>query len=531
MSGKLETIRKLNQQAWDLCKKDGPQAFQLAKEAQSLISTCPEAEPKDEFECLKTQTYCLDMLSKPEEALPIGLKADQLAQQIGDKYLIGSIQSLLGRIHWHIDDYASAMGYYLNALKLVQTEHHLDLEISLINGLGMVQYGLENYVESLGYFKACLEKASRDDTTGKADANNNIAYVLHMLARDQEAVDYAEAALGLFSQTENYVGKLHTYHSLGAIHFALRNYEQAMKYLQAGLELSRQNTSQLLELTFISEISRIHQIEGNLDQAKQELLLALQTAEKINSLTNISLIHERLVGIYKERQNYQSALEHFEAFHAAFKKIFNDKSDQRIKNLEILHQVESARKQAELYRELAGTDSLTSLVNRRQFLEIAESAIRRVKTEKDQLAIIMMDIDHFKDVNDQYGHNAGDVVLSAVAASIRQSLRRGDVAGRYGGDEFVVLVCGAPSEQCSKIAERIRRVVAQHPISTGKVVVSVTVSLGLAWTNPERMFPLDTLINYADQALYSAKRHGRNSVVVWKDNEQSMEMGEIGKPG
>jgi diguanylate cyclase (GGDEF)-like protein len=530
MSSKLEQIRRLNQQAWDLCKKDGPEALKIAKEAQSLLNTCSEAEKRDEFDCLKTLAYCLDMLSKMEEALPIGLKANTLAQEIGDKHIIGLIQSILGRIYWHIDDYATSMDYYLNALKLVQTEHHPDLEISLINGLGMVQYGLENYNESLGYFKACLEKAGEDDITGRADANNNIGYVLHMLGRDREAVKFGTAALSLFTRIGSYVGKLHTLHSLGAIHFALRNYEPAMMYLQEGLDLSRQNASQLLELTFISEISRIHQIEGKLDQAEEELLLALQTAEKINSLTNISLIHERLVGIYKEGKNYQSALEHFEAFHSVFKKIFNDKSDQRIKNLEILNQVESARKQAELYRELAGTDSLTNLVNRRQFLEIAEVAIQQVKKNRGQLTILMLDIDRFKDVNDQYGHKAGDQVLSAVAAGLKQSLRPADVAGRYGGDEFIILVSGATSDQCFKVAERIRRAVAQQTFHIGKSIVGVTISLGLAWTNPERMLPLDTLINYADQALYAAKRQGRNNVVAWTQNEQSMDMGETGKP-
>src|ERR1041384_3414125 len=172
MSSQIEKFRKLNQQAWDLTKKDGPQAFQLAKKAQGLLSKCADAQPIDEFECLKTQTYCLDMLSKPGEALAIGLKANQLAEQIGDKYLIGSIQSLLGRIHWHIDDYPTAMDYYLNALKLVQTEHHPDLEISLINGLGMVQYGLENYAESLGFLNACLEKASKAVLFGRAIRHN-----------------------------------------------------------------------------------------------------------------------------------------------------------------------------------------------------------------------------------------------------------------------------------------------------------------------------------------------------------------------
>ncbi len=331
----------------------------------------------------------------------------------------------------------------------------------------------------------------------------------------------------MFNQVGNYIGKLHPLHSLGAIQIALRHHEIASKYLQDGLELSRQNNSQLLELTFISEFSRIYQIESNLDQAEEELLLALQIAEKINSLTNVSLIHERLIGIYKERQDFKSGLEHFEAFHAAFTKIFNDKSDKRIKNLQILNQVESTRKQAELYRELAGTDSLTILVNRRQFLEIAEAAIQKVKSGQDQLAIIMLDIDHFKNVNDQYGHKAGDEVLSTIAASIKQSLRPGDVAGRYGGEEFIILVSGASSDQCFKIAERIRRAVAQLTINIEQAVIRLIISLGVVWTNPDQMVPLDALINYADQAMYSAKHQGRNRVVTWT---QDMDMGEIGKP-
>jgi diguanylate cyclase (GGDEF)-like protein len=518
LSSNLAKIRKLNKQAWGLCKKDGNQAIELAREAQSLLSGCAEALPLDEFECLKTQTYCLDMLSKPEEALPIGIKANQLAEKIGDKYLIGSIQSLLGRIYWHIDDYATSMDYYLNALKLVQTEHHPDLEISLTNGLGMVQYGLENYPESLGYFKTCLEKASEDDLTGRADANNNIAYVLHLLGRDQEALEYGMAGLALFNQLGTSVGKMETLHSLGAIHFALRNFDLAMAFLQDGLELSRQNNSQLLELSYIIEINRIRQERNELDQAETELLQALQTAEKINSLTNISRIHELLVEIYRKKQDYRLALEHFEDFHATYKKIFNDKSDRRIKNLEILHQVEITRKQADLYREMAGTDFLTNLVNRRRFLEIAEIAFQRARIEQGELAIIMLDIDHFKNVNDLYGHKAGDEVLSAVAARIKKSLRQGDVAGRYGGEEFIILVLGTPAEHCITIAERVRQAVALQAFLIGETEVKATLSLGLASMPPDQRMSLDDLINCADQAMYLAKQQGRNRAVAWQES-------------
>jgi diguanylate cyclase (GGDEF)-like protein len=281
------------------------------------------------------------------------------------------------------------------------------------------------------------------------------------------------------------------------------------------MALARQNNSQLLEISYILEISRIHLVYRNPDKAEQELLPALQSAEKINSLTNISLIHERLVEVYKEKGEYQLALEHFEAFHTTFKKIFNDKSDRRIKNLEILHQVEISRKQTDLYRELAATDFLTGLVNMRSFLEIAEKTLQKAKNEKGQLAMIMLDIDYFKEVNDHYGHTAGDQALAIVAGKIKKSLRQGDIAGRYGGDEFIILVPGISCENCAKLAERIRRAVAQEPIQIEATSISVTISVGLVCFDPDQEISLNDLINCADQAMYLAKQQGRNCVVRW----------------
>src|ERR1700690_1296920 len=152
MGNNLEKIKELNQQAWNLRKKDRQRALQLALQAQSLLSDCAQAQPIDEFECLKTLTYCFDRLGKSAEAIAIGLKANLLAEQIGDNFLISTIQGLLGRIYWQIDDFPTSMDDYLSALKLVQTKEHSELEISLRNGLGLVRHGLENYSESLSYF-------------------------------------------------------------------------------------------------------------------------------------------------------------------------------------------------------------------------------------------------------------------------------------------------------------------------------------------------------------------------------------------
>ncbi len=144
-----------------------------------------------------------------------------------------------------------------------------------------------------------------------------------------------------------------------------------------------------------------------------------------------------------------------------------------------------------------------------------------MKIDKSQLAIIMLDVDHFKHVNDVYGHQAGDEVLSAVGSRIKKSLRQGDVAGRYGGEEFVVLVVGSSLDQCLTISERIRQAVAQQPFPIQQTTIQVTVSLGLACLNPKQVVSLDVMINCADQALYRAKQQGRNRVVAWMQNEES----------
>jgi diguanylate cyclase (GGDEF)-like protein len=137
-----------------------------------------------------------------------------------------------------------------------------------------------------------------------------------------------------------------------------------------------------------------------------------------------------------------------------------------------------------------------------------------------QLALIMLDVDHFKNVNDQNGHEAGDAVLALVAVALKKSLRQGDIAGRYGGEEFVALVSDLSTVQVYSIAERIRQAVAQQSIDVEQARIRVTISLGVVSIDPAQMLPLNVLIKRADQALYRAKQQGRNRVVAWREGEQ-----------
>lgn len=162
-------------------------------------------------------------------------------------------------------------------------------------------------------------------------------------------------------------------------------------------------------------------------------------------------------------------------------------------------------------QKLAITDALTNLYNRRGFYELGQREVERSRRYKRPLVAIMMDIDHFKFINDFYGHAAGDQVLQAVAKRCSENLRRIDILGRFGGDEFTILLPETDMFTASGVAERVRQYVANRPVMTDTSPVTITVSLGVARataTTPD----LDVLISRADAAMYLAKKAGRNRV-------------------
>ncbi|MBA4791174.1 MAG: GGDEF domain-containing protein [Rhizobiales bacterium] len=163
-------------------------------------------------------------------------------------------------------------------------------------------------------------------------------------------------------------------------------------------------------------------------------------------------------------------------------------------------------------RQLADSDPLTGLMNRRSFLSVAETALQGTRSS-DRLGILMGDIDHFKAVNDTYGHPAGDAVIRYVAATIAASLRHQDRVARFGGEEFVVLLLDVTEAETLALADRIRAAIAAMPVLFEGRSIPVTMSFGCALV--QRGDPdVDAVIERADFALYEAKTSGRNRVAM-----------------
>lgn len=166
----------------------------------------------------------------------------------------------------------------------------------------------------------------------------------------------------------------------------------------------------------------------------------------------------------------------------------------------------------ELLLELSNTDHLTGLFNRRYMMDALDKELQRTIRKGGNLSLIMMDIDHFKRVNDTYGHIQGDVVLQKVASQMQKELRNYDCAARYGGEEFISILPESSLKEAIFVANRIRESVEDLKFNGSISTLRITASLGIACFPVAGVSTIDSFIKLADDALYRAKSNGRNRV-------------------
>jgi diguanylate cyclase (GGDEF)-like protein len=185
-----------------------------------------------------------------------------------------------------------------------------------------------------------------------------------------------------------------------------------------------------------------------------------------------------------------------------------------------------------LLREMVARDGLTGIQNRRMFDQHIQRVWQQAVREEERVAVLLVDIDCFKDYNDRYGHQAGDECLRAVAVSLSQCARRPlDFVARYGGEEFAVVLYEASREYAAEVLTRIQRSIAELniPHEASRVASRLTVSIGAAFILPSSNRTHEGLIQLADEALYSAKEQGRNRVVVMEAEYHTLRTGRFEK--
>lgn len=184
-------------------------------------------------------------------------------------------------------------------------------------------------------------------------------------------------------------------------------------------------------------------------------------------------------------------------------------------NIEVVARIQSAlrfKHHQDKLKEMAMKDGLTGLYNHALLIDLFQKEYTKQKRSKGNISFVMMDIDHFKRVNDTYGHLSGDLVLKNISEVITKSLRSCDVAGRYGGEEFSVILTDMNREVVLQLCERVRQSIESHEFNIGRECIKITVSIGVYYKSPEDYITTSEMIKKADEALYRVKESGRNKV-------------------
>jgi diguanylate cyclase (GGDEF)-like protein len=183
--------------------------------------------------------------------------------------------------------------------------------------------------------------------------------------------------------------------------------------------------------------------------------------------------------------------------------------------VEVIARVKSAlrfKEQQDMLKEMAFKDGLTGLFNHAVLMELFEKEVNKQERNKRSISFMMLDIDFFKKVNDTYGHLAGDMIIKQVADIIKNSVRDSDIVGRYGGEEFGVVLSETNAQEAGQVSERIRQTVENNSFDIGTEKVKITLSIGIYTKDYAEALGYKEVIKRADEALYKAKQNGRNRV-------------------
>jgi diguanylate cyclase (GGDEF)-like protein len=531
-------IDALNALAYRLERSDDPGCVDLYQQARFLAHSGPFAERPygpGTVASLAGLSSWLMAHGQVDAAAPLCFEGIAAAEEEPPSSSLAQLQVNRAWLHFTLGESSAAMDWAVKALRLAREIGAPRQEASAQDMIGAI-YGATN--EPQQSLNAHLEAMRIVPATGDAidEANflNNYAMDLIYTGDFQAALEAGLKSLELSTRKSLFNSALHVTDTIAQVYLALSNPDQAETYLVKGLELAKNQQPSLDHMYLHRNLAQVYLARGDLDQAEDQLQRAAGTAEQFGVPNEAAGCYQLLSQVAAQRGDYRKALDLYQHFHILREKISTEDATkhlalvratielentqrdaelQRLRNLELQMEVDERRRVQAVLEQWARYDQLTNLNNRRYFLSLAQYELDRAMRYQKPFSLLMMDIDLFKQVNDQYGHFIGDQVLMEFGSLLHANLREMDLLGRYGGDEFIILLPETLPEAALSLSERLRGCIAQHGFRTDAGILSVTSSIGIVGIQPEKDAqkpPLHVLINLADQAMYFAKRQGRN---------------------
>ncbi len=557
MSDSLETLEQRVAQAATpeeqvrsrlaLCEalehRDGPRALRLAHEASAIAAGLDD--PALQGRCWLNQAALLFDQGALADALAAYERAGEQFQRVGDDTGRADALRGMGIVYERLDAFDRALECLVAALHLYEAQGVLPSKARTFNSMGVVysrsgrpEDGLATY--ALAY-RLHQQLGNRLDA---AFVRNNMGINLKNLGRYAEAEEALLEAARLLDETGSgyYAGALS---NLALVYERQGRLGEAEAAHRQATELAGRHGLAYLENESRLCLGRFYLEQDRLADARPLLEATLAYSRTAQLPAKEAEAHQALARLCQRTGELAQAIEHLEAAYRLERQVFNEQSDRRLKNMQVSLQVEQARREADLqrrerealehaYRELEALhaalqqameqkdallarleqlsreDALTGLFNRRYLDQRLAEEFARARRYRRPLTVAMVDIDNFKQINDQLSHAIGDQTLKQVAQILRQTLRKTDIIARYGGEEFAIVLLEADMETAQQICQKVRDVVESYPWHAIHPDLRVTVSIGLS--NDLSLPNHEKLLADADRWLYQAKGSGKNKV-------------------
>ena len=531
-------MRSIAAQVWELRQSD-PGRF--AEQSHVILEEARANNDRLAFGlACRNLGFHYFITSEYERALNYLLEALEIGREAGNEDLTRDGLNYTGGVYHSLGDAATALVYVEDTMAFDQARDNTAGVASCLNNIGLLHRQLGDPKRALEYHLECHRL-----TLGLGDLPRQTSSLINTgaarleLGQIVEAIEDLRRAEAISQQLEDRDYRAKSLENLAAALIQLESYEEALSINSQAMELFLSLENRHGEVHCLLNAGRAFDGCGDHDAALGLLRRALELSTEIRALELQFQSHELLSTVYERTQQPALALEHFKRFHQLSREVRDDNTNRRLrasssqreaektrseaeithlKNVELARALESLRRadqeKTQLVRALehqVRIDPLTQLYNRRYLEQQLEAEFVVAQLGRKPLPVVMFDVDHFKLVNDTFGHQAGDAVLQVVADLVRRHKRDADIAARYGGEEFVIVVPGSTIEQARGICERLRTAVETHDWSAIHPNLQVTISLGLASSSDLENF--ERLLGQADKNMYAAKHGGRNQTI------------------
>jgi diguanylate cyclase (GGDEF)-like protein len=542
-------------------------AIETAEKSQSISQKI--GDKQSQASALNHLGITYNHLGDYVQSLDSFSKTLDIFKEMNSKKDMANALNNIGIVYDMLGSYETSLKYYLEALKIKEEVGDMGQVASTLNNIGVLYNILEYPEKALEYFNRALKiNREANKKSSIAITLTNIGNVYLDSKQVDRALDYYRDALVIDKERADERGISTSLNNIGLVYFKMKKYKEAMTYFRDALKLKVELDDKRTIAQTMLNIAQVNRETGALKKAAEEMEQALSYAASINARAEMTEIYRSLYLVNEELKNHKAALTYLKKYKELSDEILDRKTRDKMLEREATYRLEKKENEIELLRrdrliklmtikkqeilervfiigvffllgiigllfrmyrlkirvnkqlaeaykevEMASrTDYLTGLSNRRDILEKIAYEKNRFERFQEPFVVVICDIDNFKVFNDTFGHHCGDFVLVKTAELLRTLVRKQDTVGRWGGEEFILLLPGTTREGGRLTGEKIRKYIAEQGFVFEEKTIFITMTFGIGVY--DREMSIYKCLKEADEAMYKGKNSGKNCVAV-----------------